>query len=853
MAGLRVFFASILALIWVALVDGVARTLSESAVPPSSSGTAVVFASALLIGCIIGIALGGIVAISQVSGPARSMTSGAIEDLSTAPWWMYPIMILAFVAPVAVAVPIRASFLEKSIIVSAGIDLLALVIGWLLALQFLKRFGARSGWRISRKIAGWGFAGLGVITSVVFSTMRPALDSAALWNLVLVGECAIVGLGVAFLLPSAILQKRIAVVCVLLTVVAGGIALWSLQVSEDIRDEVASDWRPASWLVVGLTTAVDMDSDGFSPLFGGGDCDDLRDDVNPDGIEIAGNGIDENCFDGDSETEPPWPPRPTFVPLPDGLREPRSILLITVDALRQDHLGIYGYPRPTSPRIDALAAQGVRFANARSSAPTTRIAIPVLHTGHLISEIPWDRSVFPYAMRDNIDTVAEILKKERGLKTAAFVTHRYLGREWGFVQGFDHVDEDFNFTESTYRKRASGAGLAEHVVKWISENRDDRFFVWVHFLDPHERYIKHDEAPDFGNSDVDRYDSEIWYDDKYIGVILDKLEEFGIADDTMVALLADHGEYFGEHGKRNHGGSLYKENTRIPLIVRSPGLSPRVVQCITGHIDLPPTMLNLMGIDGGKYGMSGASAIPDMTGAPCPSDRQIVMEIRYGPRSAPNVRGLVGHEWKLVQNVHLGTYRLYNILKDPGELRNLARRNRSKFREMKKQLLSWTEVYSNRELVDIIKQLTFDRLPDGAEHANGKFENGMEVVGMDFGDRQISVNLRPNLQLYMRTKKRVDARCKAVFSFVDNDGETRVESWHRFLHGTLPVKRWPLGRVVKDGFVFRIARGKLKPGKYGARMGLKCDKKRIPAVSGNIDENGRVRLGEFQVIRDKKR
>jgi arylsulfatase A-like enzyme len=780
-----------------------------------------------------------------------------VEGLAGAPLWVLAAGAIAFTLPILAAVPIRAALLARSSHAAAAVDLGAVVAGWALAWLVLRVGGRRAGRRIPRGVAGWTLLGLGIAAAIGLVKLRPGLESADLWNLALAGELALVLAGVAFLLPDSPRLGRAAVAVALAAALAGAADLYALETRGGLREEVESDWRPASWIVTAGQAIVDLDGDGFSPIFGGGDCDDRRDDINPEAIEIAGNGTDENCRDGDRAPSPPWPPRPTFVRRPAGVREPKSIVLIVMDGLRRDHLGVYGYGRPTSPNIDAFSAGAVRFTRAYSSAPTTRIALPVLFTGRTLGEIPWDRRIFPYAVRDSVDTLPEILKKERGFRSAAFVTHRNMTRKWGWVQGFDEIDEKYVLPRSEYESVATGEGLAKEVTAWIEAHRDERFFAWAHFLDPHSLYLKHEEGPDFGDRDIDRYDSEIWYTDHAVESILAKLDELGIGDETLVVLMADHGELFGEHGRTSHGGNLWEPIAQIPLIIRGPGIRPGVCDCLTGHVDLAPTILNLVGIDGGKYGMSGATLMPDLTGAPCPKDREIVLEMRYGRLSAPSLTALVGVRYKLEMNNSLRTFRFTDLEADPEELRSDAAAHPEQFEGMKRRLLAWNEIYGNRELADIVSRVTSKSPPAAAERVDAEFDNGVELVAIDFGARRVSMDDSPDLQLYLRTRERVRDDCEIRFFLVDGEGRDRFESSHPPVTGAFPLRRWPLGRIVDDGYGFELRsklmkRGRLGAGEYGARIGIVCDGREVPAVRGDVDGRGRVRVGKFRVEKREK-
>ena len=250
--------------------------------------------------------------------------------------------------------------------------------------------------------------------------------------------------------------------------------------------------------------------------------------------------------------------------------------------------------------------------------------------------------------------------------------------------------------------------------------------------------------------------------------------------------------------------------------------------------------------------MSGATLIPELTGAECTPGKEIVLEMRYGRLTAPSVTALVGDRFKLVMNNTLRTFQIFDLKEDPDELHNVAGREEKRFEAMKSRLLAWNEVYANREIAEIISRLTSDSPPASAERVDAAFENGVELVAINFGERLVSMDVSPDLQLFMRTSKRVRDDCDVLFFLDDDDGDVRFESKHPFVNGTFPVRQWPLGRVVNDGFAVEIRskqmrNGKLTNGKYEARIGLECGGAEIPAVKGDVDGDGRVRVGEFRV------
>jgi arylsulfatase A-like enzyme len=849
----RHFLAAIIGMFWIAALDGVSRLLQAGTVRPSVMDLGVVAGAALFLGALVGIVVCGLFLSARTTGTVHGISGGAIARLARIPAPYLLLSVFLFMLPIGLSIPLRSALLVDYTPISAFFDVIACALGWFLALWTLKRFEKRPGKPLSRGFAGCLLIASALAASVVMPNFRSVLVLSDTWDLALIGEYAVVYLGAALLLPDGSWARRSAAIVLMLAVGGGGFSLWRLHVDDDLRCEVASDWRPGNWIVQWSSRMVDVDADGFSPLFGGGDCNDERDDVNPEAIEIIGNGVDENCRGGDREPVPPWPSRPAFVPLPNSSVEPKSILLITVDALRRDHLGVYGYSRPTSPRIDALAAQGILFSNAYSSAPVTRLSVPILHTGRNLGEIAWDHTVYPDAMLDSVHTVAEILKTERSFETVAFITNRYMGKKWGWTQGFDEIDDEFVLPEETYNKSVpTGEGLSTAVSRWIERHADRRFFVWVHFMDPHDDYNKHEGSPDWGDSDLDRYDSEIWYTDRAIGRLLDKLEEIGIEDETAVVVLSDHGELFGEHGERGHGNSLFEEDIQIPLVVSSPGFGPSIASCLVGHVDVAPTLLNLVGIDGGRYGMSGASLVPDMMAEACTENREIVAELRFGKIRHPELRSLIGGRWKVVADVRLGTYRLYDLASADKERRDVSDLYPGILESMKNRMLAWVDVYANREMVAILNENTAEDFPEGFNRVDARFDNGVELVGFDLGSRRISDRAASKVHLVFRTPDRVRQNCVVKFRLIDDAGQTRFKMSHRPFDGALPVKSWPLERFIIDTLRLKVrdeylVDGEIDSGEYEVRIGLTCDGESVEVVNGPVDKEGRIVVGAIRV------
>lgn len=269
--------------------------------------------------------------------------------------------------------------------------------------------------------------------------------------------------------------------------------------------------------------------------------------------------------------------------------EPPNVLLITVDSLRWDRLGHAGLDREVSPAIDGLASSGVVFERAYSQAGWTLPSIATLLTGVYPGQhgaVQADRAV-----SSSVVSLAERLR-EHGYRTLAHVSHVMLRPRTGVARGFDEYDDSVLQVGRPHRV-ATAEVLTDKVLASL-ETVTEPFFLWVHYFDPHFAYLSHEDWASFGDEDLDRYDGEVAHTDRQIGRLLRKMAELGLDDRTAVVLTSDHGEEFGEHGGRLHF-SLHEEVSRVPLILRVPGVAPSRRTDPAEQIDLVPTLLSLVG------------------------------------------------------------------------------------------------------------------------------------------------------------------------------------------------------------------------------------------------------------------
>lgn len=373
-----------------------------------------------------------------------------------------------------------------------------------------------------------------------------------------------------------------------------------------------------------------------------------------------------------------------------------NVLLISLDTTRADHLGCYGRDDIATPHIDRLAAQGARFTQCISPAPTTLTS----HTSLMTATYP-----FVHGVRDNGDfrvdennlTLAEVFR-DAGYATAAQIGAFVLNHEFGLDQGFEYYEDiraprpagqadDPLQTRARMRVGSAtrrGDDVADGAIRWLRDRPADRpFFLFVHFFDPHEPY---DPPPPFDRQYPDPYAGEIAFVDTQVGRVLAEIDRLGLARDTLVVLTADHGESLGEHGEATHSLTVYDATQRVPLIIRCPRLVPAglVIDAQVRLIDIAPTILAATGLPP-LPDAQGVSLWPLILGQRADLDLPAYSEaftpyLRYG---YSQVRALRAEGWKYI---HTPRAELYHLTEDPRELTNLAARFPQRVEAMRSQL-----------------------------------------------------------------------------------------------------------------------------------------------------------------------
>jgi arylsulfatase A-like enzyme len=346
-------------------------------------------------------------------------------------------------------------------------------------------------------------------------------------------------------------------------------------------------------------------------------------------------------------------------PLPAGASVPlagRDVLLVTIDALRADHVGAYGYGRPTTPSLDRLAAEGVVFERAYSQTPHTSYAVTSLMTGKYM------RPLLLQGIGQDSETWAAHLRRY-GFRTAAFYPPAVFFIDADRFEPMRRSELDFEYAKVEF---APAPQRVEQVREYLATVPDDaRVFLWVHLFEPHEPYeARADHA--FGDRDLDRYDGEIAAADAGLGALVDLVR--GARPDALVVVAADHGEEFLEHGGRYHGTTVYEEQVRVPLVLAAKGLlAPRRVAQPVQLVDLLPTVL--AGLDVPRPArVRGADLGPYLLGAPLDPERERGFAFAESETQTLVARGPL----RLVCERRIGACALYDVERDPAQASDVA-------------------------------------------------------------------------------------------------------------------------------------------------------------------------------------
>lgn len=341
-----------------------------------------------------------------------------------------------------------------------------------------------------------------------------------------------------------------------------------------------------------------------------------------------------------------------------------NVVFIVIDALREDHLGCYGYSRQTSPFMDWLSRRGVFFRNVISQSSWTKTAIASLLA-----------SLYPEA--HGIRRVRDVLPKELLLISEVFKTHGYrtccvqsnawLKTEFGFNQGYD------NFV---YNASLRASEMNRQALEWLDQEKDRPFFLYLHYMDVHNPYLPPPQFLIFGKERIDRYDGAILHMDTKMKELFQELEKRNLIKNTWIVITSDHGDEFYEHGGLIHARTLYNEVLRVPLIFYHPGVprKGKAVKRQVRHIDVALSVLDLARIPIPET-MEGISLKRNIAWAFDFQDNDLEAFSQVGLNDLAPGQDLIAMttpDSKYIYNFKNGRQQLYDLRMDPQEKHNLA-------------------------------------------------------------------------------------------------------------------------------------------------------------------------------------
>ncbi|MDB4957732.1 MAG: hypothetical protein JWO36_5301 [Myxococcales bacterium] len=482
-------------------------------------------------------------------------------------------------------------------------------------------------------------------------------------------------------------------------------------------------------MIKALQKVLDRDHDGYSAFFGGPDCDDHNKDIHPGAKEIDDNNIDEDCdgFDGHASasadsaasqasgaTGDPKQPNST-------LTGGQNVIVIFVDTLRQDRLGFTGYERDgksLTPRLDVFAQQAVVFKHAFAQAPNTPRSVPSFMTSQYPSQIKFDQQFkdYPTVLDDN-DLLFEALRPV-GLTTIGESSHFYFcdhdrypdtcadvkntnGKPMhsNILQGSDLWDNAEAKNISGSNHDSAGPRIVTKALAKLDElaKSKQRFAMIVHLFEPHSTYM---EQPGFkyvahGTASlIEKYDYEIAFEDGLIGQLLDGIDKTGLAANTTVVVMADHGEAFGVHtvaGQQMffHGQTLYRELIHVPMMFRVPGAKPCMREDVVQLVDLAPTIAALFGATA-PTSWKGRSLVPALECKDALPPQPAFSELLRAPEWDHEAKSMISADGKrhVVYRISDSRWEIYDLDNDPDEKTDISRSD-PKAAELEQQLSHW--------------------------------------------------------------------------------------------------------------------------------------------------------------------
>src|SRR6267154_3495100 len=376
-----------------------------------------------------------------------------------------------------------------------------------------------------------------------------------------------------------------------------------------------------------------------------------------------------------------------------------NLVVITIDTLRADHLGCYGYKQIRTPNIDALAAESARLERAYTPVPVTLPA----HTAIFTGTYPTLSGMHDFSgnkLNPKQPTLATVLRQQ-GYTTGAVIGSAVLDSRFGLNQGFDFYYDHFDFNrlqESNLEEmERPGNVVADQALDWLARNYHSKFFLWMHLYDPHFPYRP---PTPFSEQYKNRpYDGEIAFADSQVGRLIAFLKAKDLYRNTLIVLSGDHGESLGEHGEKTHGFFIYNATLHVPVIIHLPQGPAHLVTNMVSLADLMPTILAALKIDIPPQ-VQGHSLLALMAPKKDVDSRNLYAET-FLPRLHFNWSELRSVENENYQFIDAPKPELYDLSKDPGEKLNLYSEKKAVAEELRARLNKLVHQYSaDQELAE---------------------------------------------------------------------------------------------------------------------------------------------------------
>jgi arylsulfatase A-like enzyme len=367
---------------------------------------------------------------------------------------------------------------------------------------------------------------------------------------------------------------------------------------------------------------------------------------------------------------------------PKGPPGKMNVILLTVDSMRAD-MPWAGYARDIAPRLTAFEKTAVSYSRFYSISSYTAMSLGGLLAGRYPGEL--ERSGYFFSnYPDSVVMFPELLQKA-GVRTLSAHAHFYFDQKAGFRQGFDDYEMVKGLKEDNKTdENITSPQHLELAKKMLSDKANTAsgkpFFAWFHFLDPHDVYMAHDGIGPYGKKPRDKYDAEITFVDKHLGMLLDMIDKEEWGKNTVVMISSDHGEAFGEHKLHRHGFEIYDILVHVPLMIRAPGAAPRHIDEPRSAIDLAPTILAATGAPA-EPSFQGTNLLGEVYGDK-PEARDVVIDL---PRTSDNDRhrALIHGKYKLMSAGDDEAWELYDLAADPGEENKLNKSDKDTLEDMK--------------------------------------------------------------------------------------------------------------------------------------------------------------------------